>query len=214
MRILGIDHGTRYAGWAVLDVKGGKYEWLGYGLITLTAEVTLDATLAALHTSVNGLIKQYEPNIVALEEPMAMRSGKVARMLIQMYTAAKLAAALRRIPIIQVTPQTLKLYTAGHGAAEKDDVARALVEHYGLDYDDIAVPVYYRTGKRKGQIKERLYDVSDACGLCVATVRILQYKLAQDEGGGIHVDAGVGTEVTKDIRDASAKYRNRRAVQA
>lgn len=181
MRILGIDHGTRYAGWAVLDVKGGKYEWLGYGLITLTGEDTLDATMGALHTSVANLIQNYEPTIVALEEPMAMRSGKVARILIEMYTTARLAAVLRHIPIIDVTPQKLKLYTAGHGGAEKDDVARALCEHYGLEYDEIAVPEYYKTGKRKGQIKGRLYDVSDACGLCVAAVRILRDTI---KGGG------------------------------
>ncbi len=197
-----------------MDVKGGEYEWLGYGLITLIAEVTLDDTLAALHTSVHSLIAQYEPTIVALEEPMAMRSGKVARKLIQMYTAARLAAALKHIPILDITPQTLKLYTAGHGGAEKDDVARALCEHYGLDYDDIAVPMYYKTSKRKGDIKERLYDVSDACGLCVAAVRVLHYKLTQDEGGGSHVDAGVGAEAAEVLRDAGAKSRNRRAAQA
>ncbi|SIS88636.1 crossover junction endodeoxyribonuclease RuvC [Alicyclobacillus vulcanalis] len=210
MRILGIDHGTRYAGWAVLDVKGDKHEWLGYGLITLTGEDTLDATMGALHTSVANLIQNYEPTIVALEEPMAMRSGKVARKLIQMYTAARLAAALKHIPILDITPQTLKLYTAGHGAAEKDDVARALVEHYGLDYDEIAVPEYYKSGKRKGELKGRLYDVSDACGLCVAAVRILRDTI---KGGG--QDAGldaVNSAGTK--RSADTKHSSRRRAQA
>lgn len=173
MRILGIDHATVHGGIAVL---------LGTSMFEALDPVDLReldqwSPECAMLNVADTYIDQYKPAYVALEKPMALRNGKVARMLIQVYTGAKLAAELRGIPIIEVTPQEAKLYTAGHGQAEKEDVARALVAQFKLDIDMVAPPVYYKTGKKKGKLKERLYDVSDAAALCIAAQQILRNKV-------------------------------------
>lgn len=183
MKILGIDHGTKYAGWAMVSIGRRGLTFKGYGLIDLTDHAHPEV-LRELKRRVGQLIDQWGPETVALEKPMAMRSGKVARLLIEMYAACELAALERYRSIMPITPQLAKLYTAGHGGAEKEDVALALQARYNLDYDEIAVPVLYKTGKRKGQLKERLWDVSDACALCVAAASLLTAK----------DDAAVGAE--------------------
>lgn len=169
MRILGIDHATVHGGMAVL--LGDTFEYLEPVYLR---EFEQWSPEVAMFNVVDAHIDEFKPSVVALEKPMALRNGKVARMLIEVYTSAKLAAELRDIRIIEVTPQEAKLYTAGHGQAEKEDVARALVAQFKLDIDKVAPPVYYKTGKKKGQLKERLYDVSDAAALCIAAQQLMK----------------------------------------
>jgi crossover junction endodeoxyribonuclease RuvC len=176
VKILGIDHGTRYAGWAVVSVGRRGLTFKGYGLIDLTDHAHPEV-LRELKRRAGQLIDQWMPDFVALEKPMAMRSGKVARLLIEMFASCELAALERYRSIIPVTPQLAKMYSAGHAGAEKEDVALALHARYGLEYDEIAVPVLYKSGKRKGQIRDRLFDVSDACALCVAAAELLKAKV-------------------------------------
>lgn len=167
MRILGIDHATIHGGMALLE--GDKF--------TVLDEINLRdfeqwSPMYAMFNVVDVALANYWPTYIALEKPMALRNGDVARKLIEVYAACKLAAEIRDVPIIEVTPQLAKMYTAGHAGAEKDDVARALQARFGLEYDEIAIPVLYKDKKRKGQIRERLYDVSDACAVCVAAMEI------------------------------------------
>lgn len=167
MKILGIDHATVHAGMAVLE----DGEFKEYKPINLKGFDNI-TPMHGMFNAVTLFIKLLKPDLIALEKPMALRNGDVARKLIEVYAACKLAAEHNDIPVLEITPQLAKMYTAGHAGAEKDDVARALQARYGLPFDDIAIPVYYKDKKRKGQIKERLYDVSDACAICVAASEI------------------------------------------
>lgn len=174
MRILGIDHATRNAGFAVYRDN----EFFDFGPIQLSAEHP--QVVAELYREVRGLIDEYEPDVVALEKPMAQRGGDVTRKLTEMYTACLLAAlegTQGATTVIEITPQQAKMFVGCNGNAEKDDVARALQLNWHLQYDDIAIPVHYATGKKKGHIKTRLYDVSDACALCIAADKILAERM-------------------------------------
>lgn len=167
MKILGIDHATIHAGMAFLE----------NGVFTQYKPINLKGfdDITPMHGMFNAVtlfIKLFRPDLVALEKPMALRNGDVARKLIEVYAACKLAAEHNNTPVLEITPQLAKMYTAGHAGAEKDDVARSLEARFGLNFDDIAIPVLYKEKKRKGQIRERLYDVSDACAICVAASEI------------------------------------------
>lgn len=175
MSILGIDHATNKAGLAFLN-DTQQFEELEPILLK---EMDTWEPEHAMYNVVETAIEEYKPSYVALEKPMALRNGKVARILIQVYTGAKLAAQINGVRVIEVTPQEAKLYTAGHGQAEKEDVARALVAQFKLDIDKVAPPVYYKTGKKKGQLKERLFDVSDAAALCIAAQQILKREVIE-----------------------------------
>ncbi|MNF08758.1 hypothetical protein D3C80_2092590 [compost metagenome] len=61
----------------------------------------------------------------------------------------------------------------GKGNADKETVAVEMQMLFGLDYDELAVPVLYKVNDRKdkykaGDVKERLFDPSDALALCWA----------------------------------------------
>lgn len=83
-----------------------------------------------------------------------------------------LAALHLGIKIREIRPSELKMQT-GKGNADKETVAMEMQMLFDLDYDEIAVPVFYKKddpkGKYKvGDVKERLFDPSDAIALCWA----------------------------------------------
>lgn len=179
MRIIGVDHATIHGGIAMLESRwmrtNADLAFVFHDTINLKDFET--SPMYAMFNIVDAYIHENKPDVIALEKPMSLRNGDTARKLIEVYSAAKLAAEHADVEVIEVTPQLAKMYTAGHAAAEKDDVARALEARFDLAYDAIAIPVYYKDKKRKGQIRERLYDVSDACALCVAAAQIKAKEL-------------------------------------
>ncbi|MNI92294.1 hypothetical protein D3C73_1500680 [compost metagenome] len=83
-----------------------------------------------------------------------------------------LAALHLGIRIAEIRPTELKMQT-GKGNADKETVAVEMQMLFNLDYDDLAVPVLYKTsdpkGKyKKGEVQQRLFDPSDALALCWA----------------------------------------------
>ena len=174
-RILAIDHGSRLVGWAVAE--DGQPSACGL----LRLEENYPQSLMALFGFVLSQLGEYHPDTLALEKPMSLRNGRIAQMLIEHYTACKLAAVMAQIPLIEIAPPTLKLIVAGAGNADKQAVADALVHKWGMDLDAIAPPEYYKAGKRKGQLKSRSYDPADACALALAAhvIREREAKCAE-----------------------------------
>lgn len=83
-----------------------------------------------------------------------------------------LAALHLGVNIAEIRPSELKMQT-GKGNADKETVALEMQMLFDLDYDEIAVPVYYKRDDPKGRyrvgdLKERLFDPSDAIALCWA----------------------------------------------
>lgn len=174
MKILAIDHGTRLVGWAVAD--GTTVHPCGL----LRLEENYPQSLTALFGFVLSQLGEYHPDTVALEKPMSLRNGHIAQMLIEHYTACKLAAVMAHIPVMEIAPPTLKLIVTGVGNADKQAVADALVHKWGLRLDDIAPPELYKTGKRKGEVRKRNWDASDACALAIAAHVIREREAKAD----------------------------------
>jgi len=174
MKILAIDHATVHGGSAVFDgTSFSEYEAIDL------RDFPMWSPAYAMMQVVDVLIQNHKPDYVALEKPMAMRNAEVARKLIEVYAACKLAAEMHDVPVVEVTPQLAKMYTAGHARAEKEDVARAIQAQFKLPFDSIAPPVYYKDKKRKGQIKERLWDVSDSMAIAIAAKQILHKEAVE-----------------------------------
>lgn len=171
VKVLGIDHATVHAGASVK--QGAKF--LCFDAIDLR-EYEDVSPMRALFDIVGNYIKHYKPDVCALEKPMDNRNGDTTRKLTEVYAACKLAVELHGIPVIEVMPNTAKLAVTGNGHAEKEDVARAIAMQFKLPLDAVAPPVYYVTGKKKGHLKDRLWDVSDSMAICVAAEQIIKLE--------------------------------------
>lgn len=162
MRIIAIDHGSKLAGWAVID-EGTPSQ---FGIHRMSADYP--ETMLELREVVESLAIEFMPQYVALERPMSLRGGDVAQKLIEHYAMAKLVSIELSIPLIEVAPPTIKLIVAGAGNADKQTVAESLCIKHDLDLDNLCPPELYKAGKHKGCIKSRIWDASDAVALGIA----------------------------------------------
>lgn len=167
MKVLGIDHGTNYAGWATMT--DGKL--IEFGLWNYT-KIPMPKVLDAIYQETFRMIEQERPDVIVLERPVHFKNANSVLALVGAYSMVTLAALHHGIQIAEVRPSELKLQT-GKGNADKETVAIEMQMLFDLDYDDIAVPMLYKVDDPKGKYKagdvmKRLFDPSDAIGLCWA----------------------------------------------
>jgi crossover junction endodeoxyribonuclease RuvC len=72
------------------------------------------------------------PDEVAVENPFLSRNFRSALQLGQARAAALLPAVRAGIPVFEYAPRLIKLAVVGHGAAEKEQVARMVTLLLGL----------------------------------------------------------------------------------
>ena len=67
-RILGIDPGSRAAGWGVLDSDGQRLQALDHGVIRVDAGASLGVRLLELHARIGEVLARYKPEEVVIEQ--------------------------------------------------------------------------------------------------------------------------------------------------
>lgn len=179
MKLLGIDHGTNYAGWATMEngkpIEFGLRDYSRFEMPVVLDEIYKDSLR---------IIEQERPSVVVLERPVHFKNANSVLALVGAFSAVTLAAIHLGIKIAHVRPSELKMQT-GKGNADKETVAVEMMMLFGLEFDDLAIPVRYKKddprGKyKKGDVQQRLFDPSDALALCWAYHQryISKYKLA------------------------------------
>jgi len=78
LRILAIDPAVRNTGYAVLEGDQHKQNVIDYGVISIPAKIPQSGALAAVRTGLANLIKQYEPDEVAVEAIIYVQSQRTA----------------------------------------------------------------------------------------------------------------------------------------
>ncbi len=144
---------------------------LDFGLRDYTA-IEMPNVLDAIYQDTIALIKKQRPDIIVLERPVHFKNANSIIALVGAYSMVTLAALHIGVKMAAIRPSELKMQT-GKGNADKETVAVEMQMLFDLDYDEIAVPVYYKKDNLKkkikaGDLKERLFDPSDAIALCWA----------------------------------------------
>lgn len=124
--ILGIDPGTTVMGYGLIHIKGKKVELLNFGIIQLSKLPTHPDKLKRIFERVDGIIKEYRPDEMAIEAPFF---GKNVQSMLKLGRAqgVSIAAALsNNVPFEEYTPRRIKQSITGSGAASKEQVAAML----------------------------------------------------------------------------------------
>lgn len=124
--ILGIDPGTTVMGYGLVHVKGKKVEMLNFGVIELRKLPTHPDKLKRIFDRLDGLIREYRPDEMAIEAPFF---GKNVQSMLKLGRAqgVAIAAALHNnIPFEEYTPRRIKQAITGSGNASKEQVASML----------------------------------------------------------------------------------------
>jgi crossover junction endodeoxyribonuclease RuvC len=123
MRVLGIDCGTEYTGFGVVELAPeGRLHCLTCGAIRLSPREPLPARLSRIYTRLDELIRDHQPDEVAIEDVFYALNVKSALKLGQVRGVAMLAAATAGLEVAEYAPLSIKSAVVGYGRAEKQQV--------------------------------------------------------------------------------------------
>ena len=118
MRILGIDPGSRFTGFGIIEESGGKTVAVHQGVIKAgTGE--FPERLGIIFSGINELIDEYNPGEFAIETVFVSKNASSALKLGQARGAAICAAVARGLPVSEYSPRSIKQAIVGRGGADK-----------------------------------------------------------------------------------------------
>ena len=128
MRVLGVDCGTEYTGYGVVEQNGqGELHALASGAIRLSPREPLPRRLERIFNKLSELIAAHRPELVAIEDVFYAVNVKSALKLGQVRGVAMLAAAAAGLEVCEYAPLAIKSAVVGYGRAEKSQVQQMVM---------------------------------------------------------------------------------------
>jgi crossover junction endodeoxyribonuclease RuvC len=160
MRVLGIDPGTQFLGYGVLDVDSDHMECVAWGTLEGGKGREMHLRLFRLHQDLWDVVDRFRPDHMAIEEPFVApgRGAKSAVAVGQAQAVALLLAAAYGMEVHRYAPSVVKSAVANYGAGSKTQVQRTVMTLLNLGTDPISE------------------DASDA--LAVALCHVQQWRAA------------------------------------
>ena len=121
-RILGIDPALAQAGWGVIEVSGSALKFIACGEIKTNAKQSMCERLGVLATSIRAIIKEYDPDEVAIEETFVNTNGQSTLKLGQARGALIAGVAGEGVAMAEYAARLVKKAVTGNGAAEKQQI--------------------------------------------------------------------------------------------
>ena len=122
--ILGIDPGIADTGFGVIKNENNKLTCLTYGSIKTSAKLELCDRLEIINLELTKLIKNYKPDLIAIEELFFCNNAKTALIVGQARGVVVLTAKLNKIKSVEFTPYQVKQAVSTYGHADKGQVQR------------------------------------------------------------------------------------------
>jgi crossover junction endodeoxyribonuclease RuvC len=136
MRVLGIDCGSEFTGFGVVDLerssRATKLVPIAAGAIRLNRRDPMPQRLAQIYAELTTLMELHRPEAVAIEDIFHSVNSKSALKLGQVRGVALLAAANCGLPIAEYAPLTVKCAVTGYGLADKSQVQFMVARLLGL----------------------------------------------------------------------------------
>jgi len=148
MRILGIDPGFDRLGIAVVEGDPSRPTLVMSQCFLPTKGIPADR-LAQVSKTITGVVSEYAPDVLAIGTLFFSVNKKTALGVAEARGAVLAAAGLAGLPVVECTPQQVKVAVAGHGAADKKDIAIMLPKLLSLpekrrlddEFDAIAIGI-------------------------------------------------------------------------
>ena len=126
MRVFGIDCGTEYTGWGVVEAvetaHARRLEPIAAGAIKLNKKQSTPQRLQQVYAELVALLETYAPDSVAIEDVFFAANAKSALKLGHVRGVAMLAAAMCNLPVSEYAPLSIKSAVVGYGLAAKEQV--------------------------------------------------------------------------------------------
>jgi crossover junction endodeoxyribonuclease RuvC len=172
LRVLGVDPGSRLTGYGVLDRQGRDFRAVAHGAIKVSgssasASAPLEKRLLGIFEGLSEVIKEFRPDVMAVERVFFAKNASSALKLGQARGAIVLTAGIHGLDFFEYSPTEVKSAICGHGAADKEQVARMLKLLLKMQGTEFATA-----------------DASDALALALCHAQLAGSSLPRDKAQG------------------------------
>ncbi len=132
MLVLGIDPGTYSMGVGAIEVDGDSYAVILSAALSPPRKASISERLAWLHERMDAIVKDLNPEVVAIESPFVSRNVKAAVAVGQSQAVAMIAAASHGVPVATYAPREVKKAVTDYGGSSKEQVQGMVQALLGL----------------------------------------------------------------------------------
>jgi crossover junction endodeoxyribonuclease RuvC len=132
VRILGVDPSLRSTGYGLIESAGNQATALVWGEIKNPATLLPSRCLVRVHDTLSELIRQHQPDAMAVEGLVFVQNTKIAFTLGQVRGVAIAVAAAHGLDVFEYAPRKVKQAVTGLGGAGKTQVANMVKALLGL----------------------------------------------------------------------------------
>jgi crossover junction endodeoxyribonuclease RuvC len=132
VRILGLDPGSRYCGYGVIDDMGSTARYVECGVLTAPATGAMEQRLGEIARGLREVIDELAPEVVAVEDVFVHQNARSALALAQARGMALAVIGLCGLRVASYPPAVVKKAITGSGAASKEQIARMVQALIGL----------------------------------------------------------------------------------
>jgi crossover junction endodeoxyribonuclease RuvC len=133
MITLGIDPGTLFTGFGLVEKDGKEIRAVDYGVISTTAKDEMPKRLKQIYDALLRVIEHYRPAKVSLETAFSGKNVQSALKLGQVRGAVMILAMNHNLTISEYAPREVKKAITGNGNAAKEQVEFMVKKLLGLD---------------------------------------------------------------------------------
>lgn len=119
-------------GYGILEERDSEVVAVTWGALTASSSLSLGPRLYRIYSQLVGLLSEYSPDVVAIEEPFVSKNPRTAMAIGQAQGLALLVAAEKNIPVQGYPPRKVKHAITGNGAATKEQIQRATMLYLTL----------------------------------------------------------------------------------
>jgi crossover junction endodeoxyribonuclease RuvC len=130
--VLGIDPGVSRCGYGAVVRDSGRLRATAAGVIRTSPSDPLPDRLFALDQELSALIAQVSPSTLAVERVLFQANVRTAMSVGQASGVALVIAARVGVPVVQYSPNEVKLAVTGDGRADKVAVQTMITRLLGL----------------------------------------------------------------------------------
>lgn len=163
MRILGIDPGTRVAGYGVVDLSpDGRVKGIAAGVWRFDPQLPLAARLSSLALELLRVVELYKPETVCVEQAFVAQNIRSALFLGHARGVVLAHSHQCGLVVHELAPTAVKKAVLAHGRSSKESIAHALSSILGISFENLP------------------HDASDALGIAYA--HALRERVARAQG--------------------------------
>jgi len=133
-RILGIDPGSRLTGFGILDSQLDRATYVASGAVN-TIDGAFKDRLKLIFQSINAIVAEYRPDVIAIESVFVHRNASSALKLGHARSAAICATFEFDLDVFEYAPREIKQAVVGSGSATKEQVQHMVRSILELDGD-------------------------------------------------------------------------------